>query len=468
VGVLALGAAGALGGACKVGAEVQCPGSGNACAGDQCCPGYANSGGATFPCPSASSGFSGCVNNTKVTNCLSSSLRGSLAQPPTVLRAALDQTDITAKLNDNLQNYDRGVVVRTPDFIKTDGPKPAALLRSDIYPPNQFYMLGDEIVPFGQWPLVGYAVDDDKWDDVILNTYYPHDANSCDAVQPGDTVAYGRCGWTGENWECPGAWVADDTVSIQYDTNAVGASNYACRGCHFDQKSADATPMDWNVNQDFSVVDISTGFCNCPGADVIDYNNQDSVCDWVQQNLFETGKMINPTWWADPITCWVDNPVALSHLQNCYYWKYYASIGNIDSAMTEWWGWNEIGTNAIIDDPGSWQAILIFLPAQLHEQGLGDLSSEKQQYVETTLLGMADHSQPGGPKLLLGKGFITSRPGSYVVMANEWPDENSNWNHYFFCQSWTWDKLQVCFKAQDDDPDNKGYCYLEWASESCL
>merc|ERR1719293_615000 len=70
-----------LQGTCAVGAHVQCPGSGNMCAGDQCCPGYAGSGGATFPCPSASSGFSGCVNNTKVSDCLSSSLRGSLAQP---------------------------------------------------------------------------------------------------------------------------------------------------------------------------------------------------------------------------------------------------------------------------------------------------------------------------------------------------------------------------------------------------
>merc|ERR1712087_799300 len=56
-------------GTCKIGADVQCPGSGNMCAGDQCCPGFAGSGGGTFPCPSASSDFSGCVNNTKVTSC---------------------------------------------------------------------------------------------------------------------------------------------------------------------------------------------------------------------------------------------------------------------------------------------------------------------------------------------------------------------------------------------------------------
>ena len=80
VGVFALGAASALGGTCKAGADVQCPGSGNICAGDQCCPGYAGSGGGTFPCPSASIGFLGCVNNTKITNCVPGSLRGSLAQ----------------------------------------------------------------------------------------------------------------------------------------------------------------------------------------------------------------------------------------------------------------------------------------------------------------------------------------------------------------------------------------------------
>merc|ERR1719382_2089297 len=59
-------------GTCKIGADVQCPGSGDMCAGDQCCPGFAGSGGGTFPCPSASSGFSGCVNNTKVMDCTSS------------------------------------------------------------------------------------------------------------------------------------------------------------------------------------------------------------------------------------------------------------------------------------------------------------------------------------------------------------------------------------------------------------
>ncbi|CAK0856492.1 unnamed protein product, partial [Prorocentrum cordatum] len=66
---------------CAPAGEVACPGSGNACAGDQCCPAAMGSGGTflrhfhrTIPCPSASVNFSGCVNNTKVFNCLATSL----------------------------------------------------------------------------------------------------------------------------------------------------------------------------------------------------------------------------------------------------------------------------------------------------------------------------------------------------------------------------------------------------------
>ncbi|CAK0837973.1 unnamed protein product [Prorocentrum cordatum] len=54
---------------CKEGDHVPCPGSGNMCAGSQCCPGTAESGGKTFPCPSAADSFAGCENNTKLGTC---------------------------------------------------------------------------------------------------------------------------------------------------------------------------------------------------------------------------------------------------------------------------------------------------------------------------------------------------------------------------------------------------------------
>merc|ERR1719343_785432 len=55
---------------CEKGAHVKCPGSGNMCAGDQCCPRTKESGEKTFPCPSASKDFAKCENNTKVSNCV--------------------------------------------------------------------------------------------------------------------------------------------------------------------------------------------------------------------------------------------------------------------------------------------------------------------------------------------------------------------------------------------------------------
>lgn len=57
-------------GTCNVGDSVQCPGSDNACAGNQCCPGV--NGSDTFPCPSADSTWSatGCGIKQKVVDCL--------------------------------------------------------------------------------------------------------------------------------------------------------------------------------------------------------------------------------------------------------------------------------------------------------------------------------------------------------------------------------------------------------------
>jgi len=55
---------------CEPKADVECPGSGVMCAGNQCCPRDALSNGLTFPCPSADASFASCENNTKVDDCL--------------------------------------------------------------------------------------------------------------------------------------------------------------------------------------------------------------------------------------------------------------------------------------------------------------------------------------------------------------------------------------------------------------
>jgi hypothetical protein len=377
----------------------------------------------------------------------------TLSSPPRRATSQWLETDITIRLNDALS--DRGVVVRTPDFLKNDGPKPATLWRSDIYPPNQVYMNAGFAKPY-----IGYAVDPDWWDAVVLYTFYPHDSNSCDAVQPGGTEpVYGRCFWddSGSVWNCPGAYISD-TGDMWKDTSAVGASANDCRGCHFNWNYY----YDWHLDQDFD--DAGDYDCNCPDMDY----SEDQVCEWVQSELVDSGRLYDPLWAADAMTCWVDDVVALRNLQNCYYWKYYGA--NWDAAMYEWAGWNEIGAAEEVDDPLSWQAIMIYLPAQLANMGLADLDPSMQQEVQNTIL---DFYNNGG--LVIGAQHVTERPGSYVVMANEFKDDdaaNPNFYHYFFCQSWTPDvpnpQIQVCFLAWGDDPNGNGYCYLEWSGVPCM
>jgi len=370
------------------------------------------------------------------------------------------ETDITARLNDALGVDDRGVVVRVPDFLDSDDAKPAALpatlWRSDIYPPNQLYTEDG----FAK-PHVGYAVDPDMWDAVVLDTFYPRDSNSCDAVQKGKKGAYGRCFWddSGSVWNCPGAYISE-SGEAQADAGAVGASANDCRGCHVGYDG----DQGWLLDQDFDVVGDYD--CNCPDMDY----SQDQVCEWVQSQLIDTGRFGEPGLIssADLMTCWVDDVVALRSLQNCYYWKYYGD--NWGNAMYEWAGWNEIGAAPEVDDPPSWQAIVIYLPAQLADMGLADLDPSMQQEIQDTIL---DYSKKEWLKI--GFEHIKERPGSYVVMANEYKDDdpaNPNFYHYFFCQSWTPDvpnpEIQICFLARGDDPDGNGYCYLERSSQPCM
>merc|ERR1719374_443716 len=46
---------------------VQCPGSGDLCLGNQCCPRHEDSGGLTFPCPNADPGWNLCESDTPIT-----------------------------------------------------------------------------------------------------------------------------------------------------------------------------------------------------------------------------------------------------------------------------------------------------------------------------------------------------------------------------------------------------------------
>merc|ERR1711974_285432 len=89
---------------CSVGQRVQCPGSSDFCAGDQCCPGI--NGGATFPCPSASPYYAQCASHTKVYNCLSYSLSES-AEVGRGNRSLLQSTPSLSEVARSSQNEER-------------------------------------------------------------------------------------------------------------------------------------------------------------------------------------------------------------------------------------------------------------------------------------------------------------------------------------------------------------------------
>ena len=46
----------------------ECPGSCDWCSGEQCCPGFADSGNLTFPCPTASASYNMCQSSTRFTD----------------------------------------------------------------------------------------------------------------------------------------------------------------------------------------------------------------------------------------------------------------------------------------------------------------------------------------------------------------------------------------------------------------
>lgn len=54
---------------CVADQEVFCPVSGQLCKGDTCCPGVKETGGLSFPCPSAYGTWCGCGNRTKLQDC---------------------------------------------------------------------------------------------------------------------------------------------------------------------------------------------------------------------------------------------------------------------------------------------------------------------------------------------------------------------------------------------------------------
>merc|ERR1711957_182696 len=86
---------------CEPAANVACPGSGNMCAGNQCCPGVEASGNLTFPCPSATEVVEGCGSLTKVTDCIAP----TTAAPTTVAATTSAKAALVQKAHEKRTDY---------------------------------------------------------------------------------------------------------------------------------------------------------------------------------------------------------------------------------------------------------------------------------------------------------------------------------------------------------------------------
>jgi len=102
---------------CRVGDHVPCPGSGNMCAGNQCCPRSAVSGDKTFPCPSADPFWeSQCESPIKVPggDCVNSP-DDNITVPAKVYKLIAEDKDTPPPANDH------------PEYLKTVSVKPGTI-----------------------------------------------------------------------------------------------------------------------------------------------------------------------------------------------------------------------------------------------------------------------------------------------------------------------------------------------------
>lgn len=169
------------------------------------------------------------------------------------------------------------------------------------------------------------------------------------------------------------------------------------------------------------------------------------------------------------------NPRDMIELQNELYWQRSwwnnQLVPQSDWSSTEttelrkYWGWNEVPVaKAVVNDAGSWDAIIIKLPAdacQRSQWGVDDdpscLTSDAQEQLEKDL----DQYVTGG-KLKVGGEHANQRPGSYVLFVREYADTSMNWQRQFFCSGWISpnSKYQV---VHSNPGQSDSACYIDWA-----
>lgn len=343
---------------------------------------------------------------------------------------------------------------------------------------------------------VMYDFDNIQTDDWGWGVFYASDSNSVDF----------RCHWSDQydGFDCPGGWLASDG-SWSDDSSKLGTGAYPAgnpyaddswgggAGCHRDKGDSDpANPSSGRyIDQTDAPSDglnlVSDYFCQC------DYTFADDWSHWVWQWVnYATPKPqgVDKTTWLgqngvlapsralDMSACWMNNPRDMIGLQNQLYWlsdKWSNQLAPASQRSDDpqsyqvYWGWNEVpigrdvATNAEL-----WDAVMIKLPAALCG---GDVPYAGG---DDTLWCLADQQQLALQKDLhrwVEKGFlipgadsISSRPGSYMVLAREWVDEDYNWQRFFFCENFEGSSYNIVYKDSNDGWGDGGVCFLDYSA----
>jgi len=409
-------------------------------------------------------------------------IRSILCVAAVVAVKADDQTDMTKSLNGQIAEGKngvftggKGIFVRTPDFFAGGSTwvVPATFWVNDIKAPSQAYPAGNPWCPHGQsdgffninwnncdpqtgpweFPTVSAVIGVDgmykllpEFDKIQDNNwgwgvFYATDANACDQ----------RCRYlsSDKGWDCPGYWLGEDGSTTK-DPKHVGAGFYkpgnpyagkggGGAGCHFDHEVGKMDQTD--ASGPHNLVQDSDCQCN--------YIFRDDWSRWVQTWMtaskqkqgFENRKWLGggggkaPAWAVDTAMCWVNNPRDMINLQNALWfdsskWLNYKApySGN---TSPHYWGWNEVPVDrGIADDPKTWDAVMIKLPASINS--ISSLGSQGQANLESQLISWETKG-----KIVPGSSHLTLRPGSYMVVVRE-NQNNGNWlfTREFFCENW--------------------------------
>jgi len=412
---------------------------------------------------------------------------------------AEDQTSVTDQLNNMIatsgdgQVYTggKGVVVRNPfDDYQDDTTKsvvPATFWVNDIVVPSQIY----PDIEWGEQPkeaayrasvafVIGNHlgellrdIDNVQSDDWGYGVFYATDSNAADS----------RCRYMEEDWgwDCPLAWINRDNGLAMDKDDPSGTVHYGTGWYAWGNPYAEGGGGGTGPHFEKRGCDGSGGLCGMDQENAFDANgvglaeDYDSQCnyalngnywaDWVDHWLANQPGMAS----VDQVGCWVNNIRDLIMMQNQMFWRYAWSVIP-GTPPVEYWGWNEIPFDRnTLGNTDLWDAVMIHLPAEICGPG-GDndyadcLAPDAQVKLETTLQKWVDAGY-----LIPGMENVANRPGSYVVFAREfWDDDGTdhgNWFRFFFCNYWKSPNgiFEIVSYAWGGDD---GACVIQWAGSA--